>query len=34
MFCKEIRVGVIAKNEKPEVGVHETGQAGVNKTLK
>lgn len=34
MFCKEIRVGVIAKSEEPEVGVCETGQAGVHKTLK
>lgn len=34
MFCKEIRVGVIAKSEEAGVGVYETEQAGVHKTLR
>lgn len=34
MFCKEIRVGVIAESEEPKFSVYETGQAGVHKTLR
>lgn len=34
MFCKESRVGVIADSEEPEVGVCETGQAGVHRALR